>query len=111
MEPSTSGGVVRARKVITGSQHPMAARYLLPCLGLFLFASAGYSASSEQRTDAAGFATIVRPFVEKHCVSCHGEKKQKGDLRLDTLANDFLDPATAEKWAHVVNTVNSREMP
>jgi hypothetical protein len=61
--------------------------------------------------DAEGFDKIVQPFFNEHCVSCHGPKKQKGDLRLDTLANDFLDPATAAQWADIVNTVNSHEMP
>ena len=28
-------------------------------------------------------------FLTTHCVSCHGPKKEKGDLRIDTLARDF----------------------
>lgn len=51
------------------------------------------------------------PFFEKHCIECHGSRIQEGDLRLDKLPNDFLDPATAKKWAEVLNTVNSHEMP
>jgi mono/diheme cytochrome c family protein len=27
----------------------------------------------------------IRPIFEKNCVGCHGEKKQKSDLRLDSL--------------------------
>ncbi len=30
----------------------------------------------------------VRPILSRHCVSCHGPQKQKGDLRLDTP--DFI---------------------
>ncbi|MEK0445036.1 MAG: hypothetical protein RLZZ399_357 [Verrucomicrobiota bacterium] len=29
------------------------------------------------------FESKVRPLLSKHCTECHGEKKQKGDLRLD----------------------------
>lgn len=58
-----------------------------------------------------GYAQTVQPFIQEHCVSCHGPKKQKGKLRLDTLSHDFLDPATAAKWADVINTVSSHEMP
>jgi hypothetical protein len=36
---------------------------------------------------------------------------QKGRLRLDTLAADFSDPATAAKWAEVLTSVNNRQMP
>jgi len=32
------------------------------------------------------FQDIVKPILDKKCVSCHGGKKQKGKLRLDTEA-------------------------
>ncbi len=32
---------------------------------------------------AADFDREIRPLLQKHCVECHGEKKQKGELRLD----------------------------
>ncbi|MGV3658688.1 MAG: DUF1553 domain-containing protein [Prosthecobacter sp.] len=32
------------------------------------------------------FVREVRPILEKHCTSCHGEKKQKSGLRLDLKA-------------------------
>jgi hypothetical protein len=35
---------------------------------------------------AAFFESRVRPVLVEHCYSCHGEKKQKGDLRLDSRA-------------------------
>ena len=28
----------------------------------------------------------IQPLLAKHCHGCHGEKKQKGDLRLDLLS-------------------------
>lgn len=34
---------------------------------------------------ATGFE--VHPLIEKHCVECHGPEKQKGRLRLDSLAS------------------------
>lgn len=33
------------------------------------------------------FDKDIKPIFEKSCFECHGEKKQKGKLRLDTLAN------------------------
>jgi hypothetical protein len=32
------------------------------------------------------FEKVIRPLLLEKCVGCHGEKKQKGDLRLDSLA-------------------------
>lgn len=33
------------------------------------------------------FAAAVRPTLEKHCFSCHGPEKQKGDYRMDFFAS------------------------
>ena len=60
---------------------------------------------------AATYAQTGQPFVKVHCVRCHGPEVQKGQLRLDNLAADFSDPATAAKWAEVLTAVNSHQMP
>lgn len=33
----------------------------------------------------ADYAKVIQPLFDAHCVSCHGPKKEKGRLRLDTL--------------------------
>lgn len=33
----------------------------------------------------ADFAKVIQPMFDAHCISCHGPKKDKGKLRLDTL--------------------------
>ena len=38
--------------------------------------------TSAQKAD---FAQVIQPLFDAHCVSCHGPKKEKGRLRLDTL--------------------------
>ncbi len=50
-------------------------------------------------------------FLEKHCISCHGPKKEKGDLRIDQLSRDFKLGADAHHWAEMIEQVNSGEMP
>lgn len=54
---------------------------------------------------------IVRSFLSKHCCTCHGEKKQESDLRLDTLRTDFDSASVAEMWTEVMDTLNRGEMP
>ena len=62
--------------------------------------------------DAAGFQKIIAPFVKSHCVRCHGPEKKEGNFRVDQhLKNEFVDPASKEKWGEVVNVLNSHEMP
>jgi len=82
---------------------------IFPCV----LAAAGFLSALAHGEGAhpAGFSRVVRPFIEKHCVSCHGPDEQKGRLRLDTLPDDFHDPRTAELWAEVVGAVNAHEMP
>ena len=62
--------------------------------------------------DSAGYREIAQPFFQQHCVSCHGEEKQKGKLRMgQDLPNDFLKSRTAELWGEVLNAVRGHEMP
>ncbi len=53
----------------------------------------------------------VEPFLAEHCVRCHGEEKQKGDFRIDTLPRDFAVSTNAEIWAEVMGRLNAGEMP
>lgn len=38
---------------------------------------------------AVDFDADIRPLLQKHCVECHGEKKNKADLRLDAKPHAF----------------------
>lgn len=65
-------------------------------------------------SEAASVATLdplVKPFFAEHCNSCHGEKKQKGDLRVDTLTFDFNSPKSLMHWEEIMNRINSGDMP
>ena len=55
---------------------------------LFGFGGIGSIPAQELRTeDAAFFENKVRPILVERCFSCHGEKVQKGGLRLDSLVD------------------------
>ncbi|MEZ5299620.1 MAG: DUF1592 domain-containing protein [Verrucomicrobiales bacterium] len=51
----------------------------------------------------------IAAFFESHCVKCHGPDKQKGDLRLDTLAA----PASRddEAWLAILDVLEAGDMP
>ena len=40
-------------------------------------------------TFAADFDREIRPLLQERCIECHGEKKQKGELRLDAKIHAF----------------------
>ncbi len=60
------------------------------------------------------YARDVRPIIQKHCVRCHGEKKQEGGLRLDVrrraLAGGDSGPAVvAGKGGELLKRVEARD--
>ena len=57
------------------------------------------------------FDEEIRPLLEKHCFSCHGPEKQKGDLRLDSLDPDIVNGNAGETWHDALDMLNRGEMP
>jgi len=53
----------------------------------------------------------LAPFLQKHCIECHGPDKQKGDYRFDLLKNDLSDLQTLELWQGILDQLNLGEMP
>lgn len=62
---------------------------------------------AEAETDAA-YAERVRPVLQKFCFDCHGEKKAKNGLRLDTLSTDFLTARASTTWHEVLRRIEDR---
>lgn len=62
--------------------------------------------------DATSLPKSVHQVLAERCFQCHGPKKQKGKLRLDTLSPDLINnrPA-AETWRDVRAVINLGEMP
>jgi len=58
-----------------------------------------------------GFDNIVRPFVTENCVPCHGYKKQKNGLNLESYESAGSLRDEHERWAEVVKKLRAREMP
>ena len=58
---------------------------------LFVFAAASWTAVAAELPPAAtrpvDFTRDVQPLFARHCYSCHGAEKQKGQLRLDRKAD------------------------
>lgn len=61
--------------------------------------------------DAARFESRMRPFLDAHCVECHGSENPKAKLDLKSLSTDTASRETAAVWAAVLRKVSSGEMP
>lgn len=83
------------------------ARYSL----LLLFVMAPARACTQTIPASPGFKETARPFIEQHCLSCHGEKKAQAGFRIDLLSGDLTVPKMAEQWKEVIDRVGAGEMP
>lgn len=72
---------------------------------MLLLASVSAAASVEE------FGIVVKPFLEKHCVRCHGPKKQKGELAFHTLQQSMETDEDAERWIAILDPLQFDEMP
>jgi hypothetical protein len=75
-----------------------------------LFTTPLYSAGNKE-ADKKTFDTVVHPFLDKYCTSCHGEKKDKGDIRLHQLSHDLASSKDLEQWQLVLKQLEFNEMP
>lgn len=67
--------------------------------------------SNQPKADMQTYKSSVKPLLEKYCFECHGPKKSKGELRLDTLNPDLLNGDDAEKWREVLDAIIVEDMP
>ena len=67
--------------------------------------------ASSRAASPPDFDREIKPFLADHCDRCHGAKKHKGELRLDTLSRDFTLGASAMHWADVMDRISSGQMP
>lgn len=61
--------------------------------------------------EALYYKNHIQPIIKTYCYECHGEKKQKGEMRLDTLNWNMINGSDAERWHSALNVINLGEMP
>jgi hypothetical protein len=67
--------------------------------------------SKKRDVNPPGFSDKIRPFLETHCIDCHGPGSAKAGLRLDSLAPEFAALDKARIWIKVMDQLLSGEMP
>lgn len=83
-----------------------------PCTALFaaLF-GCSLSLACANEPARAVMPESHRAFFNEYCVDCHGEKKQKGKVRLDDLAFSIDSHLQADRWQKILGAINSGDMP
>jgi hypothetical protein len=91
----------RPAELARHSQNPM--KTILALIALVpIFAAA--------QSTAPSFKKEIQPYLDTHCIRCHGEKKQKADFRLDQLSPK-VGLNDTQHWAEVMERISSGEMP
>jgi mono/diheme cytochrome c family protein len=82
------------------------------CLFTLLFTGVGaIRALADAAPASKEFRELALPFIEKNCLTCHGEKKAQAGFRIDRLGPDFAAAKMAEQWKEVIDRINAGEMP
>ena len=69
------------------------------------------AAPGENRAQQDDVAKVIAPFVEKHCVKCHGAEKPKAGLSLHTFKDEKAILKERKLWDAALRLVESGEMP
>jgi hypothetical protein len=73
--------------------------------------SMGIAAEKAVSDDGRTFANAIRPFLDMHCVRCHGPEQANSGFRVDQLSADFHAAKGADRWKEVMDKINLGEMP
>lgn len=53
----------------------------------------------------------VDPYFQKHCISCHGPDKERGDLRVDYVLKDMSGDYAASHLQNIIDEITVDNMP
>ena len=69
------------------------------------------AAGAEEPSLERQFDDVVRPFLQNHCLGCHGSEKPKGKLDLSVYSSVATVVKDHRVWAVVVERLEAEEMP
>jgi mono/diheme cytochrome c family protein len=93
------------------------------CAGLLVggLALTAAAADGDSEADAAHakareaaqkeFKDEVAPFIETHCIRCHGEKKKKAGVTFEYAVKNPGSPAFRSLWQQAAQNIKSHDMP
>jgi mono/diheme cytochrome c family protein len=78
---------------------------------LLAIAALSWAGQAAAKDPAQPFAPALKPYLEAHCLDCHGPDSQRAGLRLDTLPVDLREQAAMSAWVKVRDKVSAGDMP
>ena len=94
----------------TPQVHPMQIRFGL-CLAI-LFSGLQFGLAEDGSSRRAVMPSRHTALFKQYCLDCHDSATKEGMIDLETIPFEISSNiATAERWAKVLNAINSGEMP
>jgi hypothetical protein len=78
---------------------------------LIAVACLSFTGVVQAQDPAATYRDKIRPFLDAHCIECHGKIVKRAGLRLDELMPDFGDVKTAASWVKAHDKLVAGQMP
>ena len=97
------GSVLKAQEGAPTGAPPMSAAHAA--------GSANGPSPTPTLSAAAGFETLVKPFLAENCYGCHGNKKHKKDLNFEAIESVDSLVTEGDRWDDVVQKLRARDMP
>ena len=82
----------------------------LAVLVLFFIQAPGPRAQ-EKRQPRLDFAVELAPLLKKFCFSCHGAKRKKGDIDIESALGSQPLGSRKDLWINVLARVRDGDMP
>ena len=74
-------------------------------------AKTGTANTEETKPQKSRFELTIRPFLETHCVRCHGAEQSKGERSFDQLNGRIRDEEALVDYQDILDQLNLGEMP
>jgi hypothetical protein len=89
----------------------MLPRLAVPTIVSLLALPAPWVSAADRAELQRGFAGSVRPFLEAHCLACHGKEKPKAELDLAAFTSVEAVVRGQRRWETVLEMLTTRDMP
>lgn len=65
----------------------------------------------EQAEVPGRFDTVVKPFLDEHCIRCHGKELRRGEISLHQATDNFAGEEEVNQWLSVLDMLTFEDMP
>ena len=81
------------------------------CAVIFFHGLIAFAVAAEKSVGPIAAEQNAAAFLEKYCIQCHGDQKQKADRRFDTLSSKIETFDDLGRYQEVVDQLNLESMP